>query len=134
MENELKVTSIEELLKMGACGELVELPPFAENSKFVAKLRKPSLLGIVKSGKVPNELLVEANKLFANGAQGLTRDTLNPEMMNNMCDLLDIVCEEAFVEPKFEELKNAGIELTDSQRLAVFSYTQSGVESLKSFR
>ena len=132
--DELKVTSIEELLKMGACGELVELPPFAENSKFIAKLRKPSLLGIVKSGKVPNELLVEANKLFANGAQGITRDTLNPEMMSNMCDLLDIVCEEAFVEPKFEELKNAGIELTDSQRLAVFSYTQSGVESLKSFR
>lgn len=132
--DELKVTSIEELLKMGACGELVELPPFAENSKFIAKLRKPSLLGIVKAGKVPNELLVEANKLFANGAQGITRDTLNPEMMNNMCDLLDIVCEEAFVEPKFEELKNAGIELTDSQRLAVFSYTQSGVESLKSFR
>lgn len=132
--DELKVTSIEELLKMGACGELVELPSFAENSKFVAKLRKPSLLGIVKSGKVPNELLVEANKLFANGAQGITRDTLNPEMMSNMCDLLDIVCEEAFVEPKFEDLKNAGIELTDSQRLAVFSYTQSGVESLKSFR
>ena len=91
MENELKVTSIEELLKMGACGELVELPSFSENSKFIAKLRKPSLLGIVKSGKVPNELLVEANKLFANGAQGITRDTLNPEMMSNMCDLLDIV-------------------------------------------
>lgn len=133
-ENELKVTSIEELLKSGANGELIELPSFSEGTKFIAKLRRPSLLAMVKAGKVPNELLVEANKLFTNGAQGVSRDVLNPDMMNNMCDLLDIICEESFVEPKFSDLVKAGIELTDAQRLAVFSYTQGGVESLKSFR
>lgn len=131
---ELKVTSIKELLEAGAGGELVNLPPFVEGKPFVAKLRKPSLLAMVKNGSIPNELLVEANKLFAKGAQGVASDTLNPEMMNNMFALLDIICEEAFVEPKYKAIKDAGIQLTDAQQLAIFDYTQNGVRQLNSFR
>ena len=131
---ELKVTSIQELLEAGASGELVNLPPFVEGKPFVAKLRKPSLLAMVKAGKIPNDLLIEANKLFAKGAQGVAADTLNPEMMNNMFDLLDVICEESFVEPTFREIKNAGIQLTDAQQLAIFDYTQNGIRQLNSFR
>lgn len=136
MENEtreLKVVTIEELKKLGL-GEVVELPGFVADHPFCVRLRKPSMLSLAKKGKIPNELLVEANKLFNGGSRMATTGVDDLSMLPKFCDLLELICEEAFVEPKYSELKSAGIELTDSQLLAVFSYTQNGVEALKSFR
>ena len=133
--DERKVISIDDLKKL-AEGELVELPSFSGEEGFFVRLRRPSLIQMVKSGKIPNELLNEANVLFAGGANGVAQRGVqknDPEMLSKMCDLLETVCEAAFVQPTYKEIKNAGIQLTDSQLLAVFSYTQNGVESLKSF-
>lgn len=133
-KTELVVTSIEEL-KRQMQGELVELPGFAEGSVFVARLKRPSMLSMVKRGKIPNELLIEANKLFSNGpAKTAALNQLDSNMMDNMFDIIELICKESFVEPKYEILKENGIELTDEQQLAIFSYTQRGIESLKSFR
>ena len=133
-KTELVVTNIEELKKQMQ-GELVELPGFAEGCKFVARLKRPSMLSMVKRGKIPNELLVEANKLFSNGpSKTAALNQLDSKMMNNMFDIIELICKESFVEPKYETLKENGIELTDEQQLAIFSYTQRGIESLKSFR
>lgn len=133
--NELKVTSIEDL-KRSAQGELVELPGFTEDVPFVVKLKKPSLLNLVKTKKIPNSLLSEANKLFVGGVSKVANN--NPlgddKTMEQLFDLLDIICEAAFVEPTIKDLKEAGISLTDEQILAVFSYTQTGVKSLENFR
>ena len=56
----LNVTSIEELVKASQ-GTLVELPPFAEGTRFVARLKRPSMLAMIKGGKIPNSLLLAAN-------------------------------------------------------------------------
>lgn len=134
MKTELVVTNIEELKKQMQ-GELVELPGFAEGYKFVARLKRPSMLSMVKKGKIPNELLVEANKLFSNGpSKTAALNQLDSKMMNNMFDIIELICNESFVEPSYKVLKENGIELTDEQQLAIFSYTQRGIESLKSFR
>lgn len=134
MSENLKVTPIEELIK-STKGELVELPPFSENIPFVARLKKPSILAMSKAGKIPNNLLVQANDLFTNGVGGVARKNSNDStMMDDLLVILDIICEESFVEPTFNELKQNGIELTDEQYLAVFSYTQNGVKSLENFR
>ena len=129
----LKVTSIEDL-KRASQGELVELPPFSENVPFVARLKRPSMLSMVKRNKIPNELLTEANKLFAGGATAVASNTMDKSMMDNLFSILDLICEESFIEPKYSELKENGIELTDEQQLFIFGYTQRGVENLKSFR
>lgn len=131
--SELKVTSIDEILKV-AKGEVVELPGFIEGVPFIARLKRPSMLALTKSGKIPNDLLVEANKLFVNGVDAKSVNVADSAMMSNMFNILQVICEESFVEPSYKELEEAGITLTDEQQLAIFSYTQSGVKALKPFR
>lgn len=126
---QLSVTSIEELIKASQ-GTLVELPPFIEGVPFVARLRRPSMLALVKSGKIPNALLSTANNLFANGSVNV-EDSF---ALGNLFKVLDAICESCFVEPSYKDLKDAGIELTDDQLMFVFNYTQQGVNALSSFR
>lgn len=129
-----KVISIDELKKL-AEGELVELPSFKSDEKILVKLRRPSMMQLVKMGKIPNDLLVEANKLFAQGTGGVVSKGIDdPNTLSKTVDLIECICEEAFVEPTYKEIREAGIKLTDSQLLAVFEYTQNGVANLKSFR
>lgn len=132
-KKELVVTSVEQL-KTYAGGMVVELPPFAEGQPFVARLTRPSLFRLVKTGKIPNSLITQANKLFANGTMSLKTQTVDPKMMDELFTILDAMCEAAFVEPTFQQIKDAGVYLTDQQKMFVFSYVQQGVEALESFR
>lgn len=126
----LKVTSLS-ALKGYTEGQIVELPPFGENLPFVAKLRRPSLLALARQGKIPNDLLNTATELF----EGKSRENkVDTELLRQLYDVIDILCEAAFVEPSYAALKENGIELTDEQMIAVFNYTQSGVRALKAFR
>lgn len=132
--DEKRVISIAELKELSG-GEIVELPSYNEGQVIYVKLRRPSLLQMVKAGKIPNELLVDANVLFANGANGVVNRAIKDEdTLARLLEVMECVCEESFVEPTYKEIKDAGITLTDSQLLAVFAYTQNGVESLKNFR
>lgn len=130
-EKELKVTPLADLIKYKN-GQVVELPPFAEGQPFIARLRRPSLMGLVKSGKIPNSLMKQATALFAKGGQSLSG--LNANTMTDMLDIIDIVIDEAMIEPKYSELKENDIKLGDDQMMAIFSYTQQGVDYLKQFR
>lgn len=130
MEN-MKITSIDEL-KIMAGGEVVELPAFAGDQKFYAKLRRPSMLKLAQSGQIPNSLLHTANTLF-NGTVDQKLDA-DPEFMKDMFDLIDVLAEAVFVEPSWKAIKDAGIQLTDEQYMFIFNYTQHGVKAVESFR
>ena len=125
------VTSIEELKKYQE-GEVVELPSFAVNQPFVARLRRPSMLVLAKNGAIPNDLLTSANSLFEKGGQSF--NALDETMLTKMFDVMEVICEASFVEPSYKALKEAGIELTDEQYMFVFGYSQNGVKQLNSFR
>lgn len=127
----LQITSIDEL-KSYANGTVVELPSFSECQPFVARLKRPSLLGMVKQGKIPNTLLVRANELFVQTGAGF--DVEEENMMEQMFDVLDLMAGETFVEPTYKEIKEAGIQLTDEQLMFIFNYAQQGVRALESFR
>lgn len=131
---EKRVCTLEDL-KRAFGGEIVDLPGTSEDYPVLTvRLRRPSLMAMVKKGQIPNDLLTEANKLFTRGAAGTMNTSMaDPDAMKNMIDILEVLCEAAFVEPKYSEIKNAGIELTDEQLLAVFNYTQNGVDALKQF-
>ena len=124
-----EVTSLA-TLSLYAQGQLVELPGFGEGQPFFARLRRPSILGLTKSGKIPNALVKSASKLF----NGKGVDDNNDQAMGQAFEVFDALCEAAFVEPKYQDIKNAGIELTDEQYMAVFNYTQRGVDALAPFR
>lgn len=126
---EKKVTSIEQL-KQYANGQLVELPPFAEGQPFVVRMKRPSIMVLVKTGKVPNRLITMANQLFLGSKK---MDEKNAKLLPEMFEVFDAIVESSLVEPKYSEIKEAGIELTDDQLMAIFNYTQSGVKALERF-
>ena len=125
-----QVTSLEQL-KQYANGNIVRLPDFAEGQPFYAKLKRPSILGMAKQGKIPNSLLVKTNELFV---QSGSLDTEENSMMQEIYDVIDLIASETFVEPTYEEIKSTGIQLTDEQMMFIFNYSQQGVKALESFR
>lgn len=130
---DVQVTSIDELKKV-AMGELVELPPFVEGAKFIARLRKPSMMALAKSGRIPNALLQSAQELFGEASKKGAKAINQIDNLSKMYDICKIMAEAAMLEPTYKSLEEAGIELTDNQLMAIFAYTQAGVKSLESFR
>ena len=128
---EIKITSIDEL-KVMASGEVVKLPSFGQGQDFYARLRRPSMLKLAQSGQIPNSLLQTANSLF-NGTVDQKLDA-DPEFMKDMFDLIDVLAEAVFVEPSWQAIKDADIQLTDEQYMFIFNYTQQGVKAVEPFR
>lgn len=127
----MNVTSIDELLTMSQ-GELVELPPFVQGQKFIARLKRPSMMKLIKNGQIPNSLLRAANSLFV----GKTDEEvdMDDEFLKDLLGVIDVLAEATFVEPRWEDIKSKGIELTDEQYMFIFNYTQRGVNALEPFR
>ena len=123
-----EATSISQLNEY-AKGQLVELPSFGEGQPFFARLRRPSMLALAKSGKIPNSLLATANRMFDSSL-----DTKNENMLKDFYMVIETILEAAFVEPTYQEIKDAGVQLSDDQMIFVFNYTQQGVRALDQFR
>lgn len=125
----MDITSLDSLQEYGR-GAIVQLPPFAEGQPFVARLRRPSMMALAKSGKIPNALLTTANSLFLKGGVDATDDSV----MKDVLSVVDVLCAAAFVEPTYEQLQKVGVELTDEQYMFIFNYTQQGIKALQPFR
>lgn len=125
-----EVTSIYDLQRY-AKGQIVKLPDFAEGQPFVAMMRRPSLLIMAKKGKIPNRLLATATDLF-NG--GKSNNANSDSILSDTFDVCEAIAEAALVEPTMAEIKEAGLELSDNQLIAIFNYAQRGVEALDNFR
>ena len=126
-----KVTSLSDLEEY-AKGAIVEFPDFAEGQPFVARVKRPSMLILVKLGKIPNKLVFTANELFAKGGDGIDAD--NENMMSEMFDVMESICEAALIEPSLADIKSKDMTLSDDQMTAIFNYTQGGVKALEPFR
>lgn len=126
-----QITTIDALKKYDDY-DVVELPAFGPDKPFVAKLRRPSLLVMAKNGTIPNTLLGQANSMFF----GNTLRNAKPDndVLAKLFDIIEIMCKCAFVEPTYDQIKEAGIQMNDQQYLAVYNYTQEGVQALSSFR
>lgn len=127
----MQITTVTDLQSY-ANGTVVRLPDFGDGQPFVARLRRPSMLVLAKQGKIPNSLLVAAGELFTKGGIGLDSD--DEDMLGNMYEIMDIVATSALIQPSMEEIRGAGLELSDDQMMAIFNYTQAGVKALESFR
>lgn len=121
------VTDFSKLKKISD-SKIVELPEFGDGTKFIARLRRPSMLKLCKSGKIPNSLLNQATSMFTDS------NASKKVNITDIYDICEIICDAALVNPTYEEIKESGIELTDEQIMAVFQYTQGGVKALEKFR
>jgi len=124
-----KVTTIEDL-KEYSKGQIVQLPPFADGQPLIVRMKRPSLMILAKSGKIPNKLLKTATEMF-NGEK--STDDEDFDALSKTLELLEIICEASLVEPRYKDFKSAGIDLSDEQLIAIFNYTQRGIEALNSF-
>lgn len=127
---EKKITSIADITRY-AEGRVCELPGFAPDQPFVARLRRPSLLALVKNGRIPNPLLKSVTALFQGGGQINAKDE---NTLADIYDLCNIFAEAALIEPSFEDIQAAGLQLTDDQLLFIFKYSQAGNEAAENFR
>lgn len=125
----MNITNITDLQSY-AQGTVVRFPDFAEGQPFVARVRRPSMLVLAKQGKIPNTLLNAASELFSKGGV----NSASENMLGDMYDICEIICEASLVQPTFQQIKEAGMALSDDQVMAVFNYTQVGVKALESFR
>ena len=123
-----EITSLADL-QVYAQGQVVELPGFFAEEPFVARLRRPSLLALTKSGKIPNALLSAANELFT-GKQ----DKSDPVDLSEIMGVLEVICESALLEPTYKDIVDAGLTLTDEQYTAIFNFSQRGIKALEPFR
>lgn len=128
-DRELYVTPINELREYSK-GSLISLPPFGPNQPFVAKLSRPSMMTLAKSGAIPNSLMATANKMFSNDNKAIDND----DFIKDMYDICVVIAKASLVEPTFEQLEYEGVKLTDDQLIAIFMYATKGVSSLDSFR
>lgn len=115
-------------------GTVVPLPPFGDGQPFVARMVRPSMLALVKSGQIPNSLLNQATSLFANGTGALNTGGKNATNVSELFDVIDVIVDAALLEPTLKDIRSVGMELTDDQLMAIFSYTQRGVKALEQFR
>ena len=124
------VTSIDELIKMSQ-GEVVELPPFIQGQKFIARMKRPSMMALIKQGKIPNSLLRTANALFTGKVEDEAE--VDDEFLKDLLGVIDILAEASLIEPSWQDIKSAGVELTDEQYMFIFNYTQKGLNDLQPF-
>lgn len=109
----------------------VALSGFAPGEPFIVRLRRPSLMRLAQEGEIPNQLLGSAATLFSEGAVRMMSDG---EKFTELSETVLLLAKASLVEPTYEELEEAGIELTDSQLMDIYMYTQQGVRILDGFR
>lgn len=130
MENQ-KITSLEDL-KNYAKGVYVEMPEFGPDQPFFARICRPSILSLTANGKIPNSLLGVATSLFKNGSATIAN--AKPEDLQKSTQVFHILAKAALVNPTYDEIKEAGVELNDEQLAFIFNYTQQGTKALENFR
>ena len=119
-----KVISAKDISKLkDKNGEVIDLPDFDENTPFVARVKRPSLMELCLNETIPNVLLAEAQQLF--------EGDLKKGNLIKYHDIMRKVAEVALVEPKYSAVKDM---LTDEQLVVIFDYTQKGVVALLPFR
>ena len=90
------------------------------------------MLVLAKQGKIPNTLLTAAGELFSKGGAGMDSD--NENMLADVYGICEVIAKATLMQPTYEDITNAGMELSDDQIMAIFNYTQNGVKALESFR
>lgn len=114
---------------------VVELPGWEPEQPFYARLKRISLLHLIESGNLPNELLKIAHKIATTGEKKFNpvMDS-TPEELVEFTRLLHNVARRSLIEPTYQQLEENDIVLTDFQLSAIFQYCQSGVQALAFFR
>lgn len=130
------VTTIDDLKQYAEQGVMVSITPFSQSVPFICRLKRPSLIKMLASGKIENRLLQSAYKLFLDEEEQEEKRT-NEEIVNGAEETYDVlkeVARQALIEPTMEQLEDVGIDLSMQQLLDIYAYVNTGIEELLPFR
>lgn len=130
----MQVTSLEQLKNI-KLSEIVELPSFEDGTPLIVEIRKPNMMQLITSGKIPNTLLNVAMDMF-NGKTGdkMQKASQSSKDLSELVKMMNVIAEASLVNPCYEDFKTVGIGLSDDQLMAILMYSQGGVKSLENFR
>lgn len=125
----MAITDIKALgQKMGE--QEYRLPGWAPGEDFVCKLRRPTLTGMTAiAGFVPNPLMPVIASLFL--PTGKKIDAIPQDQQSKA---MQAMAQYALVEPTYEEIMAAGLELTDQQYASIYAFALGGAPALSTFR
>lgn len=98
---------------------------------FVCRLRKPTVFGMAISGVVPNPLMPVVDRMFRLDKN--LNDALKKIPMADSVKVMVGIAKVALVEPTYKQLEDAGVSLTDTQIMEIYSYVLGGAAGLERF-
>lgn len=135
-----KALTVDDIKKSIDSGYQVEITGFRADEdpedSFPCVLRKIDILAWLINGKVPNELSAAVEDLFdLSKAKKKTMEDYNDiNKIREGYKLNEWIARESMVEPKFDDLKEAGIYLSQQQLMDIYVFQMNGVNALKNFR
>lgn len=105
---------------------VIEIDGFSQGEKIEVRIKPASILNLYVSGKMPNNLLSTVQNLFnmKDNDKNINKVFDDPKMMKASFELMDLVCKECLVEPKYEEISDL---LTDNQKGQIMAEAQGNV-------
>lgn len=130
----MNITSLEQLKQIKTT-EIIELPAFDDGTPLNVEVRKPNMMQLITSGKIPNTLLSVAMNMF-NGKTGeiMVKASDSVGDLKELVGMMNVIAEASLVRPTYKEIKSLGIDLTDNQLMGLLMYSQGGIKSLENFR
>ena len=90
--------------------KLINIPGFEPGEEIQILIKPATLLSMIVGGKLPNELLTAVSELFE-GPQ-LSEEEMGKKLLNDrksmeaFNQMLEQVCQEVMLEPKYAEIKD----------------------------
>lgn len=131
----MEITTLDRL-KTVRQTEVIDLGPFEDGTPFIVEARKPNMMQLMVSGKIPNTLLTSAMTMFNGKTNEITNKVSNNDVssLKELVALIRVLSENCLVNPKLKDLDDLGIELTQDQMMGILMYTQGGIIALEKFR
>lgn len=128
--SELKVISAREFRKKAT--RIIEIDGFEPGEKIAVRIKPASLLNLLMSGKLPNNLLGTVNDLFERTEKDKPMELFEQDenKIKDIMEIIDLVCEQSLVEPTFEEIKDV---ITDTQKMQIMAEAQGNVNAATPF-
>ena len=122
----MSVISAKEFRKKAT--RVIEIDGFEPGEKIEVLIKPASLVNLMVSGKLPNDLLATVQELFNVTPDEKPKDVFeqDPEKVKEVLALIDLICEQSLVEPKFEEVKDV---ITDAQKMQIMTEAQGNVKA-----
>ena len=107
----------------------IELPGWGEDGPFVCRMRRPALLAMLSMGHVPNPLMKPIQALFSGDGK-----TIGEVPLDEQARAMTQIARHALVEPTYDEITAAGLQLTDNQLMCIYAFAIGGAKSMEPFR